>query len=756
MAAEEKREGFVDKYIFQIAGGIVPFLAAILYPSTWFLWKTLTGHELPGKPVFSVQNLIATPVMLFAFGFAWLRYKRTSLQSRGDSREFAIRARALNRLEVGWISRILEPSIVGKTPMCLPLRFTPSRVEHPGVEETTSILREDDRELPPETSINQVFDESRHSLLVLGQPGSGKTTLLLQLSKHLRGLAAEDQSQPIPVFLRLADWNRSWGFLSGEYAFERWLVRQMKLNYNIDKDLGREWLRTGKVILLLDGLDEVATEKARLSCHKAINGLTTRLLGGLVVSSRVAEYLSLNRLPLDFAVEARPVTESQVIQYIATIPSACRLALALKNDPGAITVLTTPFALTLALSVYSNKSKLSWPPAGEFSVFRLLDDFVQARMSVLLKKSMYKKEGFLRWMRNLALCSKSGKQTAFDPVELRERWLSSSWKHAACKGVVILAVTAFCFTLEFVLWTIDYTLTLQCWSGPKVVPCVSLPFNTADVMLYWKAIPGCLIWGAIQGLIAACVIGLPVGIFGSLFQLRPVQLVPTGFFSSRIRQSLRIFVVASVGISVVLAPIGLILRRLYAQPIWPLLENFDVLNPLSRVKGPLYRGVCYVVGATLTVKAGALVGLCTGLLLALSTFLSSEANSNRSLSSAIRTSISIAPSFGAITGILLWLFVPQTRIVNITSLSADLIDKEDIPFGGALLVVLAIGGLFTIRYYVTRLMMVMTRCGPWNYERFLDLATECGFLRPVSGPDRIFRHPMLRDYFANLSTEEDS
>lgn len=756
MAAEENREGFLDKYIFNIAGAIALVLAVVLYPSAWFLLKTLTGQELPGKPVLSVQNLIATAVMLFTVGLAWLLYKRKSLQSRTDSRELGIRARALKRLESGWISLFLEPSIEGNAPMCLPLRFTPTRVEHPGIEEAASILEECDRELEPKTSINKVFDESGHSLLVLGQPGSGKTTLLLQLSKHLHGLAAADPSQPIPVFLRLASWNRWWGVLSGEHAFERWLVHQMKLSYFIDKNFGREWLRTGKVILLLDGLDEVATDKARRSCHNAIHGLTTRLQGGLVVSSRIEEYLALNRLPMNFAVEALPVTEPQVLQYIATIPTARRLASALKNDPSAIDILTTPFALTLALSAYSNRSKLKPPIPGEFSIFRLLDDFVQAQMSVLLKRSRYRKEDFLRWIRNLAYCSKSGKQVVFDPVELRERWFSSNWIHAICKGVVILAVVGFCFLIEEVLWAIDYIASERCQSGTDYIPCVYLALNTGNLRPIWNPLPAHLMWSAFQAVIAACVIGLPVGVFGSLFQLRPVQLAQAGFFSSRIRQSFRVFVVASAGISLALAPIGLILRRIYPHNIWLDSSSANWNSPFLGLKGPLYAQVGYAVGATLTYKTSALVGLCIGLLLALTTFLSSEANSKRTLSSAIRTSISIALSFGATTGILLWLFVSREQIVNLTSVSPGLIDKPDIPFGGALLILLAAGGLFTIRYYVTRLMMVVTRRGPWNYARFLDLATECGFLRSVSGPDRIFRHPMLRDYFANPSPEKDS
>jgi energy-coupling factor transporter ATP-binding protein EcfA2 len=601
-----------------------------------------------------------------------------------------------------------------------------------------------------------VFEQSGRSLLVLGEPGSGKTTLLLQLSKYLHSLAIEDPGQPIPIFLRLASWNRWWGLLSGQRAFERWLIRQMKLSYFISKDLGRDWLRTGKVVLLLDGLDEVATPKARRSCRNAINVLASRLQGGMAVTCRTEEYVILDQLPINFAIEALPVTEPQVLQYIATIPSARRLSLALKADPAAIKVLTTPFALTLALAAYSSRSKLRWPSAGKFSISRLLDDFVETKMSIQLENSSYRKESFLRWMRNLAQCSKLGKQTVFDPVELRERWFSSTRIHATCKGLVVLAVMTFCFFFEQMLWSFDLTIGQKCGlNGSPVAHCVTMAFHPGYARIIWHMVPGILIVAGLQGIIAACVIGLPVGIFGSLFQLRPVKLASSGFFPSRVRQSLQMLIGASAGICAALIPIGLVLRGFFRHDLQPNSWNWST-NPLSQLKGPLYAQVGYLLGNALTIKAVALFSLCAGLLLALASFLSAEANSNLKLSSAIRTSVSIALLFGAVVGTILWWFEPQMQIEYMKVVGANGLEKGDIPFGGALLIVLAAGGLFTIRHYVTRVLMVVTRFGPWSYSRFLDLATECGFLRPVSGPDRIFRHPMLRDYFANLSSQKES
>jgi hypothetical protein len=59
------------------------------------------------------------------------------------------------------------------------------------------------------------------------------------------------------------------------------------------------------------------------------------------------------------------------------------------------------------------------------------------------------------------------------------------------------------------------------------------------------------------------------------------------------------------------------------------------------------------------------------------------------------------------------------------------------------------GGQFSIRHFVIRLFMRISRLAPLNYARFLDYAAERLFLYKV-GSGYIFVHRFLMEYFASL------
>ena len=95
-------------------------------------------------------------------------------------------------------------------------------------------------------------------VVVLGPPGSGKTTMLQYLAWQS---ARPDRSVPdhsVPVYIRLRSWE-TWGSDHGAapelpgYLAQEWTGRD-------SPGAGRwkEWLEAGSVLLLLDGLDEVA------------------------------------------------------------------------------------------------------------------------------------------------------------------------------------------------------------------------------------------------------------------------------------------------------------------------------------------------------------------------------------------------------------------------------------------------------------------------------------------------------------------
>src|SRR3954471_24377863 len=96
-------------------------------------------------------------------------------------------------------------------------------------------------------------------MLILGAPGAGKTTLLMELTRDLLDRAGIDTSHPIPAVFHLSSW-----------AVERrpladWLTDELNKRYYVPKKLARTWIDADRVLPLLDGLDEVASEQ-RAAC----------------------------------------------------------------------------------------------------------------------------------------------------------------------------------------------------------------------------------------------------------------------------------------------------------------------------------------------------------------------------------------------------------------------------------------------------------------------------------------------------------
>jgi predicted NACHT family NTPase len=107
------------------------------------------------------------------------------------------------------------------------------------------------RNLESEAGPAAVFSEAGHALLILGEPGGGKTITLLELARELIERFERDPHQPAPVVLNLSTWDRKRGALAG------WIQSELKTKYFVPLRRSRNWLAGSRLVLLLDGLDEV-------------------------------------------------------------------------------------------------------------------------------------------------------------------------------------------------------------------------------------------------------------------------------------------------------------------------------------------------------------------------------------------------------------------------------------------------------------------------------------------------------------------
>lgn len=93
-------------------------------------------------------------------------------------------------------------------------------------------------------------------LMVLGSPGVGKSTFLrkvgLEVLKQKKGAF---QHECLPVFLKLQDFN------STEITLDQLIINEFATcGFPEPEETAQSFLQKGKLLILLDGLDEVATD----------------------------------------------------------------------------------------------------------------------------------------------------------------------------------------------------------------------------------------------------------------------------------------------------------------------------------------------------------------------------------------------------------------------------------------------------------------------------------------------------------------
>lgn len=208
--------------------------------------------------------------------------------------------------------------------------------------------------LPAGTPLVELFRERfNRRCLVLGAAGSGKTTALLELARDLLSPNGAARDAPVPVMLPLSRWASRTGGLG------TWVTEEISEHYKTDTDRIRRWLRTGSLVLLLDGLDEVDPQ-LRAACVHAINAFRRSgdgSLTGLVVSSRTDGYADLGlRLELGGAVTLQPLTANQVLDRLRADDTLADLAAAFQHDQVLAELLTNPLMLSVAILAYQDRS----------------------------------------------------------------------------------------------------------------------------------------------------------------------------------------------------------------------------------------------------------------------------------------------------------------------------------------------------------------------------------------------------------------
>jgi NACHT domain-containing protein len=206
----------------------------------------------------------------------------------------------------------------------------------------------------------RLLELPRRRLVIAGDPGSGKTSLAVLLTLALLDNPA--RGELVPVLASVASWDPS------QERLAAWLIRRIELDYRGLQDpaygtqAARELLRAGRVLPVLDGLDELP-EPVRASALEAINR-ELPAASPLVLTCRTAEYLAAVRsgdvLTGAALVQAEPVRPAQVANWLRSgipphrLPDWKPVFRQLRQQPDGplAQALRTPLAVWLIRSVY--------------------------------------------------------------------------------------------------------------------------------------------------------------------------------------------------------------------------------------------------------------------------------------------------------------------------------------------------------------------------------------------------------------------
>ena len=251
-----------------------------------------------------------------------------------------------------WVNGVLENSLGSKAIIELGLIRDNNVIERPfNLDWVTP--QQSRTSLPPGTKVIDLFNQMGEggTLLILGKPGSGKTITLLGLARDLLACAQQNEQQPIPVVFNLSSWQDN-------YSIADWLIQELQEKYQVPKTVGKNWLKEQKLLLLLDGLDEVR-ENLRDNCVLTLNKFIQDYGNTkTIVCSRVDDYKALSaHLKFQSAIFIEPLTTQQINHYLDQAgQQLARVRDAIKLSPILQELVKTPLMLSVISLTYTYQS----------------------------------------------------------------------------------------------------------------------------------------------------------------------------------------------------------------------------------------------------------------------------------------------------------------------------------------------------------------------------------------------------------------
>jgi len=371
------------------------------------------GGDVKGDVIVGDNIVVNKPTIIQKF-FNIFKSDAETLEQRN-------RRILLNHVENAWIKGVLDASLYGAAMLDLGMKESPDSVTH---KYPWALKKEStDETLPAGTSMLEIFDSigMGRSLLILGAPGSGKTTMLLELARGLVARAREDVTQPIPMVFSLASWTE-------KLSLTDWLAQELNNLYSVPRKTAPDWVKGNKLLLLLDGLDEVRQE-SRAKCVEAINEFRKQNgLTSLVVCSRSQDYADIKaKLSFEGAIEVQPLSQTQITKFFNRFgKEMAGIKQALEKDSALREMAETPLFLSIMLMAYQDKRDAEILVSGDENARRkhLFDTYIERMFErPRLNYLSLKKQNILSRLSWLASTMINLNKSSIQKVDMDASWL---------------------------------------------------------------------------------------------------------------------------------------------------------------------------------------------------------------------------------------------------------------------------------------------------------------------------------------------
>lgn len=374
--------------------------------------------------------------------------------------------------------------------------------------------------------LRKVFQQTKGRLLLLGAPGAGKTMQLIQLAQDL--LTSEPEA--MPVVLNLATWTSDYPTLLD------WLKKSLPYELGTNEPLALKLLAHRRVILLLDGFDEMASQHRVPFFEKMAEHLAAQPHQEFVISSRIQEYLEaaaektppVVHQPVEVAaLSIEQIREKLRLMEISGEPAARRFLAALDNDPLLCEAAAKPFYFNCLQTLFALKPWSEWKFSADTQEGReaeIAERFIEQELKKCSKPDTQ------RWLGFLASRMEEREMVRFELAELRYSWCKTwsvwqemaTWIFAGVSAGLTFGFVVSLFASLITGLTIGLLIALLIWllflvsrwfiKERLITPSI----DTRDQIqwswkLFWFALDKQIIRGSIIGLTVGLIIGKIVG-----------------------------------------------------------------------------------------------------------------------------------------------------------------------------------------------------------------------------------------------------